>query len=203
MHNNTRDSALLVAPDSHNPNIPSTVDILRPITTTLLPQPQPTHFTSTMETSPVSPQESTYVPSSPITSPIVSSPPSASSHTDSTPKFTIGQDEEGIGSNAIWAVMTVVVVLKFTSGVAATYLRFLPYIKKNYDYGVVIFLLTLNLITISSYRVDNVLKIAHVRFYILLQLDVAVESAFLRASSSFRIGQDRTSITPVSLNLKD
>jgi uncharacterized membrane protein YgaE (UPF0421/DUF939 family) len=50
-------------------------------------------------------------------------------------------------------------------GAAATYMRFVPYIKKNYDYGVVIFLLTFNLITVSSYRVDNVLKIAHERFY--------------------------------------
>ncbi|XVE65270.1 hypothetical protein DITRI_Ditri07aG0167600 [Diplodiscus trichospermus] len=44
-------------------------------------------------------------------------------------------------------------------------MRFFPYIKKNYDYGVVIFLLTFNLITVSSYRVENVLKIAHDRFY--------------------------------------
>ncbi|XP_061366970.1 aluminum-activated malate transporter 12-like [Gastrolobium bilobum] len=119
---------------------------------------------------------------------------------------------EGVGQNAIWAVMTVVVVLEFTAGAtlckglnrglgtllagllaflieyvanasgrilqavfigaavfiigaAATYMRFFPYIKKNYDYGVVIFLLTFNLITVSSYRVENVLKIAHDRFY--------------------------------------
>ncbi|KAF5729688.1 Aluminum-activated malate transporter 12 [Tripterygium wilfordii] len=118
----------------------------------------------------------------------------------------------GIGENAIWAVMTVVVVLEFTAGAtlckglnrgvgtvlagslavffeyianetsqvfraifigaavfligsAATYMRFFPYIKKNYDYGVLIFLLTFNLITVSSYRVENVLKIAHERFY--------------------------------------
>lgn len=51
------------------------------------------------------------------------------------------------------------------TGTAATYMRFLPDIKKNYEYGVVIFLLTFNLITVSSYRVDNVLKIAYDRFY--------------------------------------
>ncbi|KAK4391560.1 Aluminum-activated malate transporter 12 [Sesamum angolense] len=119
---------------------------------------------------------------------------------------------QGIGQSAIWAVMTVVVVLEFTAGatlckglnrgigtllagslaflieyiaqesgrvfhaifigtaifaigMAATYIRFFPYIKKNYDYGVVIFLLTFNLITISSFRVHNVHKIAHDRLY--------------------------------------
>ncbi|KAK7252729.1 hypothetical protein RIF29_36899 [Crotalaria pallida] len=118
----------------------------------------------------------------------------------------------GIGQSAIWAVMTVVVVLEFTAGATlckglnrglgtllagalafligyigkasgrvfqaifigasvfligavATYMRFFPYIKKNYDYGLVIFLLTFNLITVSSYRVESVLKMAHDRIY--------------------------------------
>ncbi|XP_021768137.1 aluminum-activated malate transporter 12-like [Chenopodium quinoa] len=117
-----------------------------------------------------------------------------------------------VGQNAIWAVMTVVVVLEFTAGAtlckglnrglgtimagslaffiefvanksdhlfraifiafavfligtSATYIRFFPYIKKNYDYGVVIFLLTFNLITVSSYRVNDVLHIAQQRLY--------------------------------------
>ncbi|KAK2405566.1 aluminum-activated malate transporter [Trifolium repens] len=47
----------------------------------------------------------------------------------------------------------------FLLGAAATYVRFIPYIKKNYDYGVLIFLLTFNLIMVSSYRVDNVWSI--------------------------------------------
>ncbi|BAT93633.1 hypothetical protein VIGAN_08015200 [Vigna angularis var. angularis] len=114
---------------------------------------------------------------------------------------------EGIGQNAMSAVLTVVVVMEFTVGatlgkglnrglgtllagslaflveyvadipgrifqavfigsavfilgVVTTYVRFIPHIKKNYDYGVMIFLLTFNLITVSSYRVDNVWAIA-------------------------------------------
>lgn len=46
------------------------------------------------------------------------------------------------------------------AGATTTYVRFIPHIKKNYDYGVMIFLLTFNLITVSSYRVDNVWEIA-------------------------------------------
>ncbi|RDX82538.1 Aluminum-activated malate transporter 12, partial [Mucuna pruriens] len=126
--------------------------------------------------------------------------------------YLLGPLFKNIGQSAIWAVMTVVVVLEFTAGATlckglnrglgtllagllaflvgyiahafgpvsraiiigtavfsigalATYMRFIPYIKKNYDYGLVIFLLTFNLITVSSYRIENVLKIAHDRVY--------------------------------------
>ncbi|ONK72234.1 uncharacterized protein A4U43_C04F17240 [Asparagus officinalis] len=53
----------------------------------------------------------------------------------------------------------------FVIGFMATYLRFVPYIKKNCDYGVLIFLLTFILITLSSYRVENVLNIVRERLY--------------------------------------
>uniref|UniRef100_A0A166F7S5 Aluminum-activated malate transporter n=1 Tax=Daucus carota subsp. sativus TaxID=79200 RepID=A0A166F7S5_DAUCS len=53
----------------------------------------------------------------------------------------------------------------FVVGATATYIRFLPYLKNNYDYGVVTFVLTFNLIAVSSYRVDSALKIARDRFY--------------------------------------
>ncbi|CAH9080038.1 unnamed protein product [Cuscuta epithymum] len=70
-----------------------------------------------------------------------------------------------VGQNAIWAVMTVVVVLEFTAGAITTYMRFFPYIRKHYDYGLVIFMLTFNLITVSSYRVEHILKMAQQRVY--------------------------------------
>ncbi|CAI9274706.1 unnamed protein product [Lactuca saligna] len=121
---------------------------------------------------------------------------------------------KGVGENAIWAVMTVVVVLEFTAGAtlckgfnrgfgtmlaaslaflfefiareygkvfraifigasifligtSTTFLRFFPKVKKNYDYGVLVFLLTFNLITVSSYRVDDVMKLAEGRTYMI------------------------------------
>lgn len=54
------------------------------------------------------------------------------------------------------------------AGAMCTYLRFFPYIKRNYDYGVLIFLLTFNLISVSSYRVESVLKVAHERLYTII-----------------------------------
>ncbi|XP_010055344.2 aluminum-activated malate transporter 12 [Eucalyptus grandis] len=121
---------------------------------------------------------------------------------------------QGIGQNAIWAVMTVVVVLEFTAGAtlrkglnrgvgtllaglfalfvecltadrptpravvmawtvfvigaAVTYMRFLPTIKKNYDYGVMIFILTFSLILVSNYRIDDTTRMARDRFYTIV-----------------------------------
>ncbi|KAK6947444.1 Aluminum-activated malate transporter, partial [Dillenia turbinata] len=53
----------------------------------------------------------------------------------------------------------------FLIGAASTYTRFFPFIKKNYDYGVMIFLMTFNLNLVSSYGEENVLKIVQERFY--------------------------------------
>ncbi|KAI4303618.1 hypothetical protein MLD38_039226 [Melastoma candidum] len=107
---------------------------------------------------------------------------------------------EGVGRNAMWAVMTVVVVFEYTEGStvcgtvlagllgvgvnfladqsgeqlkpfvigislfvlvsAATFSRFIPTIKAQFDYCALIFILTFSLVSISGYRVDKLLTLA-------------------------------------------
>ncbi|KAK1317259.1 Aluminum-activated malate transporter 12 [Acorus calamus] len=112
-----------------------------------------------------------------------------------------------LGDNAMWAVMTVVVVFEFSSGAtiskgvnraigttlggglgcsvallaqqvggtgkaitigtsvffisaAATYTRLQPKIKKRYDYGFLIFILTFNLVAVSGVRGEEIWRVA-------------------------------------------
>ncbi|KAL5709112.1 hypothetical protein ACHQM5_019834 [Ranunculus cassubicifolius] len=122
---------------------------------------------------------------------------------------------KNFGDSAIWAVLTVVVVLEFSVGATlgkcinrglatllagalgvgaqhlatlagkkgepiilsflvfllaggATFSRFFPKIKARYDYGVVIFILTFSLVTVSGYRVEEILKLADQRLLTVL-----------------------------------
>ena len=47
---------------------------------------------------------------------------------------------------------------------AATFSRFIPEVKARYDYGVTIFILTFSLVAVSSYRVEELIRLAHQRF---------------------------------------
>ncbi|CAI9764135.1 unnamed protein product [Fraxinus pennsylvanica] len=73
----------------------------------------------------------------------------------------------GVGGNAMWAVMTVVVVFEYTVGAtlsaAATFSRFIPTIKARFDYGAMIFILTFSFVSVSGYRVDKLFELAHHR----------------------------------------
>ncbi|XP_016552563.1 aluminum-activated malate transporter 10 [Capsicum annuum] len=46
---------------------------------------------------------------------------------------------------------------------AATFTRFIPAVKARFDYGTMIFILTFTLVSISGYRVANLLNMAHER----------------------------------------
>lgn len=49
------------------------------------------------------------------------------------------------------------------SGGGATYCRLIPSIKKRYDYGVMIFILTFSLVVVSGVRAEEVLELARDR----------------------------------------
>ncbi|KAF8365073.1 hypothetical protein HHK36_032923 [Tetracentron sinense] len=121
--------------------------------------------------------------------------------------YLVGPLYKEFGENAMWAIMTVVVVFEFFAGAtlskglnrgmgtilggglgclaailsqkvggignsitigisvfvfgaAATYSRLVPSIKRRYDYGAVIFILTFNLVVVSGLRAGKVIELA-------------------------------------------
>ncbi|KAI7744935.1 hypothetical protein M8C21_016834, partial [Ambrosia artemisiifolia] len=58
--------------------------------------------------------------------------------------------------------------LVFLLVAAATFSRFIPHIKKRYDYGVLIFILTFSLVVVSGYRVEKIIELAHQRLSTIL-----------------------------------
>ncbi|XP_076907627.1 aluminum-activated malate transporter 8-like [Bidens hawaiensis] len=69
------------------------------------------------------------------------------------------------GTKAEPIVLGFLVFLLVTS---ATFSRFIPHIKRRYDYGVLIFILTFSLVAVSGYRVDKILELAHQRLSTIL-----------------------------------
>ncbi|KAM3266305.1 hypothetical protein P3L10_003299 [Capsicum annuum] len=59
-------------------------------------------------------------------------------------------------------------ILIFIVGTLGTFTRFYPHIKKKYDYGTVIFVLTFSLVVVSSYRIEDILQFAQRRITTIL-----------------------------------
>ncbi|CAK7342033.1 unnamed protein product [Dovyalis caffra] len=59
-------------------------------------------------------------------------------------------------------------ILVFLLAAASTFSRFFPRIKARYDYGVLIFILTFSLVSVSGYRVEELLVMAHQRLSTIL-----------------------------------
>ncbi|KAF5811198.1 putative aluminum-activated malate transporter [Helianthus annuus] len=61
----------------------------------------------------------------------------------------------------------------FVLGAMATYCRMIPSIKRRWDYGIMIFILTFNLVAVSGVRADKILDVARLRL-IAIGMGVAV-----------------------------
>ncbi|KAK7396763.1 hypothetical protein VNO78_17921 [Psophocarpus tetragonolobus] len=59
-------------------------------------------------------------------------------------------------------------ILVFILAAGSTFFRFFPRIKARYDYGVVIFILTFCLVTVSGYRVEELFELVHQRLSTIL-----------------------------------
>ncbi|KAA0025215.1 aluminum-activated malate transporter 8 [Cucumis melo var. makuwa] len=59
-------------------------------------------------------------------------------------------------------------IFVFLLAAASTFSRFFPRIKARYDYGVLIFILTFSLVSVSGYRVEKILELAHQRLSTIL-----------------------------------
>ncbi|KAH0724347.1 hypothetical protein KY284_000212 [Solanum tuberosum] len=59
-------------------------------------------------------------------------------------------------------------VLVFIVGALGTFTRFYPHIKRRYDYGTMIFVLTFCLVAVSGYRLENIFQFAHRRISTIL-----------------------------------
>ncbi|CAI9783343.1 unnamed protein product [Fraxinus pennsylvanica] len=59
-------------------------------------------------------------------------------------------------------------ILVFIIAATSTFMRFFPNIKRRYDYGVLIFILTFSLVAVSGYRVSQIIQLAHQRLSTIL-----------------------------------
>ncbi|KAL1541426.1 aluminum-activated malate transporter 8-like [Salvia divinorum] len=62
----------------------------------------------------------------------------------------------------------VVGLMVFSLAAVSTFIRFYPNVKRKYDYGVLIFIVTFTMVAVSGYRVGQILELAHQRLSTVL-----------------------------------
>ncbi|KAK1404659.1 aluminum-activated malate transporter 8-like [Heracleum sosnowskyi] len=58
--------------------------------------------------------------------------------------------------------------LVFLLAAVSTFIRFFPHIKRRYDYGVLIFILTFSMVAVSGYRVEKIIELANQRLFTII-----------------------------------
>ncbi|KAL0370224.1 UNVERIFIED_CONTAM: Aluminum-activated malate transporter 7 [Sesamum angustifolium] len=87
---------------------------------------------------------------------------------------TLAAGALGLGANHLASVSgktwepVLIGLFVFLQAVASTFIRFFPTVKARYDYGMLIFILTFSLISISGLRSDQILELAHKRLSTVL-----------------------------------
>ncbi|CAN6270253.1 unnamed protein product [Urochloa humidicola] len=87
----------------------------------------------------------------------------------------------------------------FFAASAATFSRFIPEVKARCEYGVIIFILTFAMVTVSSYRVEDLIQYAHER---LTTIMVGVATCLFTTIFVFPIwaGEDLQNLTAGNLD---
>ncbi|KAG6427586.1 hypothetical protein SASPL_111832 [Salvia splendens] len=62
----------------------------------------------------------------------------------------------------------VLAILVFILAAVSTFTRFIPKVKRRYDYGVLIFILTFSLVAVSGARISEIMELAHQRLSTIL-----------------------------------
>ncbi|CAN6228056.1 unnamed protein product [Urochloa humidicola] len=93
----------------------------------------------------------------------------------------------------------VLAVFVFLVASAATFTRFIPEVKARCEYGVIIFILTFAMVTVSSYRVEDLIQYAHER---LTTIMVGVATCLFTTIFVFPIwaGEDLQKLTAGNLD---
>lgn len=60
------------------------------------------------------------------------------------------------------------IIVEFTAASGTTFFRFFPKLRARYDYGLLIFILTFSLISVSGYREDEIIDMAQKRLTTIL-----------------------------------